>query len=209
MTPTHASQPKYQSDPPRIDFAGQKFGRLTVLHFAGWKPVKYRNTTRLPMWVCQCDCGKIVEVRAHIFRRQRKMLSCGCYRSEVSRSLCLSRAKAPGVSFRNHVMARVKAGAKRRGIPFELSTDQVIDTMIKPCFYCNRPPQLQRKASNQTVDSYRFPTNTIDRLNNQRGYHIDNVVSCCFDCNLMKGTRTIAEFLEHVKQIYQWTESNV
>ena len=62
------------SYPPTKDYTGQKFGRLTVLEFAG------RNGS-LRMWRCQCDCGNI-----HIVGQTRLQkgltTSCGCYAIE-------------------------------------------------------------------------------------------------------------------------------
>lgn len=51
---------------------GQKFGRLTVISFAGNK--SYRN-----YWNCRCDCGNIKAIREdHLLNN--KIISCGCYR---------------------------------------------------------------------------------------------------------------------------------
>lgn len=56
----------------RLDLAGQKFGRLTVLEFAY---VKNRNS----YWKCICDCGNIYTVEGqHLKNGHTK--SCGCIR---------------------------------------------------------------------------------------------------------------------------------
>lgn len=52
------------------DITGQKFGKLTVIKRA---PNKGRRT----MWVCQCDCGKIVTVYAEALKNGNTK-SCGC-----------------------------------------------------------------------------------------------------------------------------------
>lgn len=59
-----------------IDLTGQRFGRLTVISFAGW------TTDRRAKWLCRCDCGKWHIVRgSHL--RSGNVQSCGCYRKEV------------------------------------------------------------------------------------------------------------------------------
>ena len=53
-----------------IDIAGQKFGRWTVLEYAG-------NNK----WLCRCDCGTVKEVGGYALRHGRSV-SCGCYCKE-------------------------------------------------------------------------------------------------------------------------------
>ena len=49
-----------------------------------------------------------------------------------------------------------------------------------------------------------YGVDTIDRMNNDLGYIIDNVVPCCKWCNLSKRERSKEEFLEHNKKIYEY-----
>lgn len=58
-----------------VDIAGQRFGRLTVLHRAGSK-----NGTAL--WRCLCDCEGVTDVRGDRLRRGNTR-SCGCLRREL------------------------------------------------------------------------------------------------------------------------------
>jgi hypothetical protein len=60
------------------DLHGKKFGRLTVLSENGSIREK-TGTTKL--WLCRCDCGKEVSVRAGNLLQGRS-LSCGCLRTE-------------------------------------------------------------------------------------------------------------------------------
>lgn len=41
----------------------------------------------------------------------------------------------------------------------------------------------------------------IDRIDNNKGYEIDNCVSCCKLCNRAKHTLTIDQFLSHMQKI--------
>lgn len=47
---------------PTIDLSGQRFGRLTVLHRG--EDVIRKNGRHSSTFVCQCDCGNVVQVRA-------------------------------------------------------------------------------------------------------------------------------------------------
>lgn len=55
------------------DLTGKKFGRLTVTHRA---PNDSKDRT---VWVCECECGNIKEVRATSLT-QGLTKSCGCLR---------------------------------------------------------------------------------------------------------------------------------
>lgn len=54
-----------------IDLTGQKYGRLTAIR-------KIENSK----WLCECECGKQVEVFTSNLRRGHTK-SCGCYREET------------------------------------------------------------------------------------------------------------------------------
>jgi hypothetical protein len=55
----------------RIDLAGQKFGRLTVLEDVGRRGGGV-------LWKCLCECGNIVSVRSNCLRNGETQ-SCGCW----------------------------------------------------------------------------------------------------------------------------------
>ena len=45
-------------------------------------------------------------------------------------------------------------------------------------------------------------SNGLDRVDNNKGYTIDNVVPCCKRCNYAKNNQTPREFKEWVKKVY-------
>lgn len=62
------------------DFTGQQFGKLTVIKWAGWYTTPSTGG-HLSVWLCQCECGKQVNVRgSHL--RDGNTISCGCYRDK-------------------------------------------------------------------------------------------------------------------------------
>lgn len=61
---------------PRLDLIGKRFGRLTVIAFAG--TVKQQS-----LWLCRCDCGREKVVRGRCLQNGNTR-SCGCLRSEVA-----------------------------------------------------------------------------------------------------------------------------
>lgn len=71
-----------------IDLTGQRFGKLTVIEKA---PAKKGCTNAV--WLCKCDCGNKVAVRSTTLRKGESQ-SCGCYRSERSRSRMTKHGKS-------------------------------------------------------------------------------------------------------------------
>ena len=58
-----------------IDLTGQRFGRLTVISYAGI------DNNKKTLWNCVCDCGSDTVVRSNILRRGLTK-SCGCIQKE-------------------------------------------------------------------------------------------------------------------------------
>jgi hypothetical protein len=61
------------------DLTGMKFGKLTVVNFSDVK--KFSNLC----WLCKCDCGEEVIVRATYLKNGRST-SCGCLRGEFMKN---------------------------------------------------------------------------------------------------------------------------
>lgn len=60
----------------KVDLTGQVFERLTVIkEGSGYTSPNGRKAVT---WICQCECGKIVEVISNALRRGNTK-SCGCY----------------------------------------------------------------------------------------------------------------------------------
>lgn len=57
-----------------FDLTGQKYGRLYVIEFAGYRSVGSR---RLRYWKCLCDCGNYKEMSTKALRSNH-IKSCGC-----------------------------------------------------------------------------------------------------------------------------------
>lgn len=82
-----------------------------------------------------------------------------------------------------------RGNAKRRGITFDLTQKQFLSLWEQPCAYCGG--EVHKIG--------------IDRVNNSVGYIISNVVSCCPQCNRLKGKLSRDKFLRLCKQIVQHT----
>lgn len=68
-----------------IDLTGERFGRLTVIEYAG---IRHGRTH----WFCECVCGNEIVTSSNSLRRGRTK-SCGCIRKEHS----AAQAKKAGI----------------------------------------------------------------------------------------------------------------
>jgi hypothetical protein len=82
-----------------------------------------------------------------------------------------------------------KHSAKQRGYEFTLTVEEFENETDKCCYICG-------KASNETH------MNGLDRFDNSIGYTVENVRSCCRECNFMKSTYSYHVFINKCRQIY-------
>lgn len=61
---------------PQKDLVGKRFGRLSVIKLVG------RNTSKKLVYLCECDCGNMVEVVGAELRNGHTQ-SCGCLRKQI------------------------------------------------------------------------------------------------------------------------------
>jgi hypothetical protein len=92
-------------------------------------------------------------------------------------SICKDCMKETSKKHRTTINARYKRlyhQAQRRGISVSISKEEFAHLISLPCTYCGSP------ASNEEQGIH------LDRLNNDLGYVLDNVVPCCGACNMMR-----------------------
>ena len=156
-------------------YVNNTFGNLYVLEYA-------YNINYKKVYKCLCKrCNSFTFVRSDRFSKNPK--SCGnCVNSlqkEIANAKYLENRK-----FRK-IYNSYRGNANTRSYDFNLNFEQFKTFLNKNCFYCNTPN-----------------SNGLDRLNNNEGYHINNVVTCCKICNFMKNNYTLNDFIEQIKKIY-------
>jgi hypothetical protein len=72
---------------------------------------------------------------------------------------------------------QAKRSAARRQKTFNIPYEDFIKLIEMPCHYCGN--KLGKKSETGSG---------LDRLNNNMGYEVGNVVSCCAFCNWLKGS---------------------
>lgn len=173
------------------NIVGQRFGRLVVVEFAR------KTKTRKYLWLCKCDCGNIVECRSDGLKSGHTQ-SCGCLHKEI---ISQNRKKPKGVAAFNKKYYDYKAKAQRVNREFNLTKEEFAKLIWGNCAYCGIPPSNYYKESDYN-GGLRY--NGIDRVDNDKGYTLDNCVSCCELCNRAKLKQSLPDFLLWVKSTYYY-----
>lgn len=70
--------------------------------------------------------------------------------------------------------------AKRKNLEFTIPKEKYIDLINKPCYYCNE----------KLIEVYGIG---LDRIDNNKGYTEENVLTCCGNCNRTRADRFTVE----------------
>jgi len=168
--------------------AGRRFGLLIV--------IKRVSNLRpgCPRWECRCDCGN-TKVKSSKTLNSGESTHCGCQAHERRSK---PRRGVFGESLRNTVIHSYKNNAKRKGLLFDITVPKLIELITGKCFYCGQEPS-KTIVKKKFYGSFTY--NGIDRLDSNKGYIPNNVVSCCEACNYMKSNHPVDEFLKIIKRI--------
>lgn len=180
------------------DLTNVKIGSITFLYRASDRPTPSRATA---MWVGKCECGSIKEysyvnishARVKMVQGVKKIFSCGCKRRHEK-----------GESTLKGVYRQYRVHAETRGYEFNIPLDDFRIITKQNCHYCDIPPSneaIKRRAHGSYV------YNGIDRMNNDVGYELYNIVPCCFRCNRAKDVMGKEEFLEWIERVYNNTKT--
>jgi hypothetical protein len=179
---------------------------------------------------CKCDCGKIFSTR-----KDGKAKSCGCLNKQINKTRRLGKPAYNKTTNYERVKQRAINLAYRIYRDGDISIDKFIELSQKECFYCHIPPSnkihigkrkdgtprnlMKRKAVDGSTyytkvhaadfdDSASFTYNGLDRIDQTKPHNLNNVVTCCCDCNMMKRSKSKEEFINKIKRIYECIMKN-
>lgn len=139
------------------------------------------------------DCGNtLTTANRAIGKHDKELRRCiQCYEKllkvESKRERPERNYKAEGFQNKHVVWNHYVKGAKKRGLNFTISKIKFNELIILPCFYCDYTAIGE--------------VNGIDRIDNNKGYVDDNIITCCQSCNIMKGTQHPLEFIDKLNAI--------
>jgi hypothetical protein len=84
-----------------------------------------------------------------------------------------------------------KNRAVKKNLDFVLSRDEYLCLITQDCYLCGK-------------NSNSHHLNGIDRIDNNKGYSMDNVKSCCANCNYMKKNYILEDVFKKFMDIYSF-----
>lgn len=144
---------------------------------------------------CLCECGQTVIAQYSRGKFSKKCCK-DCLPVRVSEKKGMLQEV---VDLYSTIRNRYRRDGAARGYTFELTNEQFDKLIVGDCHYCGR-----NKVSRQLYNSREVFYTGIDRVDNEKGYHIDNCVSCCKYCNSSKKAIT----KDMVEKIYKFIFGN-
>lgn len=92
-----------------------------------------------------------------------------------------------------------KGEANHRNLNFDLSLEEFDKITSNPCVYCGQ-------YNGNYFGKYFCG---IDRIDSSNGYVLNNCVSCCTTCNTMKSNRSVTDWMNHMKQILEYSSNKL
>lgn len=193
---------------------GEKYGRITLLEFAGMSPSKQGA-----MYHVRCDCGteKQNYLIGNLRRKRSPIRSCGCINIENHSGPQPGRRDYAEYTKRNcYSLFKYawKRLSKKNGKASDFWTlEQWYSLASSPCHYCGnvdvrniakaraKEGGYYSKYPAEEVARYDLSVNGVDRIDSSKGYLFDNCVSCCGQCNIAKSDYTKEEFIAMASRI--------
>ena len=144
-------------------------------------PTDKRHSNQAVIWNVTCHCGNTFEYSASLIKSGKK-ISCGCKYQQAS--------KSEEELLLKYVWSRYVASATKKKLEFNLSENNIKNIILsKQCFYDNNNGLIHQKNIFKQKQIKRLVTLEwfgIDRIDNNKGYIIENCVPCCRECNFLK-----------------------
>lgn len=179
-----ASKYNLKSRKRAYDLCGQKFGKLLVIEK---KPSNKRNHS---MWLCICDCGKeTITMGGSLIQGATK--SCGCL---VHETLWKGFEEISGSYW-----GRCERGANNRGLKFNLSIKDAWKKFLdqnRKCALSGRILLFNPKYCDPRYSGPEWQTASLDRIDSNKGYSIDNIQWVHVSVNYMKMDINQSDFIK-------------
>lgn len=169
-----------------LDLSGKSFGKLIVLQRDYSKPNRVN-------FLCRCECGTLKSIFSH-YLTSGKSTTCGCskhYTGSDSPSW-----KGCG-DITGHYFAHIRGQAKNRKLEFNVTVKELWDLFEKQNKKCN----LTGISISLFIDRNGKRTASLDRIDNNKGYTIDNIQWIHKDVNYMKRTLSQEQLIKYCNLI--------
>lgn len=173
-------------------YLNKLFGKLTPKEVAGKN--KYRT-----QYNCECECGRFIVVDSCSLITSNTT-SCGCDSRKRGKEHPLWSGHE---DISSSYWSSIEKGAKDRNLEFSITIEDAWNQFVgqnKQCALTKLPLLL---APVRRLSKMGFQTASLDRINSQKGYIIDNIQWVHKDVNVMKWNFTENRYIEICKLVAQ------
>lgn len=178
------------------DIIGQRFGKLVVVCID-------KNDGRHKLYTCKCDCGNISS------RSSSELLSKGEHKSCWDcRNKFISAKKWGGFGdISGDVFSSIKRHAATRSLEFGVTIEQIWELFLKQNRKCALTG-IDLEFGRSKKGSYKKETTaSLDRIDSNNGYYIDNVQWVHKEINKIKMDLNEQQFIEWCKLVANYRSS--
>jgi len=170
------------------DFIGYSRNGFIILSFS------HTDGKRI-YYNCRCKCGNIVKLTiTHLkSRNSEKCKKCAGNNRQIitNHSVVM-----------NKVYKSYSIGKNAKLLGFSLTKDEFFKLIFQTCYYCGDSPREYKEDTRVNKTGIPYLRNGIDRINSTKGYTLDNSITCCSACNMMKNNLPIEVFYDKITKIY-------
>lgn len=133
------------------------------------------------IFMCRSNCGREFKAQSGHFKNATGL----CY-------ICAQKGEPYA-----HIIGELKKTCERKNRECSITLEQFVDLIkIPECHYCE-DDLIFNKHTRDDNGKPLSRASHLDRKDNNKGYSIDNVVLCCWECNRLKSNRfTYEEFIQ-------------
>lgn len=167
-----------------VDLKDKKFGQWTVIEYA------YKDERKIRRWKCICDCGNISYIITQSLTQGK---STKCKRCASNEKIITYKK----ISY--YFFNRIRHKAKERNIEFHISVDDIWNQYLKQDKKCNLSG-IEVYFSN-TNKNREYGTASVDRIDSNKDYTIDNIQIVHKHINMMKNIYSQEYFIEMCSKV--------
>lgn len=160
---------KIVSEKSVSNLINKKFERLLVIS----RSIN-TNKHRVAIWLCKCDCGKMIEVYGSALR-SKKTKSCGCLKKEISINTLKNHGylnKGKNNPNYNHLLTKEERLANRYISEYNEWVKNIYSRDNYKCRLCNS----KNKINAHHLDGYHWCK--------ERRFDISNGITLCYNCHI-------------------------
>lgn len=174
------------------DFTGYEWNGMTVISEDKERKTKKRR------WNVKCHCGNIVSLDTSVIIKS-KQKSCGCiFKTSEYRNNFPTRTGYKEISGKRWYT--IKRNADIRNIKFEITIEEAWEIYLKQNKKC-KLSNIPIHFSMNDGDSYNDATASLDRIDSNLGYTVENIQWVHKRINMMKQNLTDEEFKYYCRMV--------